>query len=122
MPTHVRLILVPGDRDGLRRALTKGHRTHAGMVHARQRRTGHFWQGQFGAVAMDEACAVLGTQYSIQFWEHNTSPFAMAPPPKREFLGLSRISRREHSSCVACVQQVDATEVQGLREEHTISH
>ncbi len=66
MPVHVHLILVPGDRDGLRRALANVHGTHAGMVHARQRRTGHFWQGRFGAVAMDEAhpvaawrCAVL---------------------------------------------------------------
>jgi putative transposase len=24
------------------------------LVHARQRRTGHFWQGRYGAVAMDE--------------------------------------------------------------------
>ena len=50
MPNPVHLILVPGDRDGLRRALAKVHR-----VHARQGRTGHFWQGRFGAVAMDEA-------------------------------------------------------------------
>src|SRR5277367_2596106 len=55
MPNHVHLILVPSDRDGLRRALAAVNRRYAGIVHARRRRTGHFWQGRFGAVAMDEA-------------------------------------------------------------------
>lgn len=55
MPNHVHLILVPGDADGLRRALSAVHRRYAGHVHARMKRTGHFWQGRFGCVAMDEA-------------------------------------------------------------------
>jgi putative transposase len=55
MPNHVHLILNPADADGLRRALAPVHRRYAGHVHARERRTGHFWQGRFGAVAMDEA-------------------------------------------------------------------
>jgi putative transposase len=54
MPNHVHLILVPSDRDGLRRALAAVHRRYAGIIHARRKRTGHFWQGRFGAVAMDE--------------------------------------------------------------------
>lgn len=54
MPNHVHLILVPKDEDGLRRALAPVHRRYAGHVHARERRTGHFWQGRFGCVAMDE--------------------------------------------------------------------
>lgn len=55
MPNHVHLILVPADADGLRRALAAVHRRYAGHVHARLQRSGHFWQGRFGAVAMDEA-------------------------------------------------------------------
>jgi len=55
MPNHVHLILTPGDPDGLRRALSAVHRRYAGHVHARLKRTGHFWQGRFGCVAMDEA-------------------------------------------------------------------
>jgi len=55
MPNHVHLILVPGDQDGLRRALAAVHRRYAGHVHARLKRTGHFWQGRFGCAAMDEA-------------------------------------------------------------------
>src|ERR1700737_1858703 len=54
MPNHVHLILTPSDGDGLRRALARVHRRHAGIVNARRGRTGHFWQGRFGAVAMDE--------------------------------------------------------------------
>ena len=54
MPNHVHLILVPRDADGLRRALAPVHRRYAGHIHERERRTGHFWQGRFGAVAMDE--------------------------------------------------------------------
>ena len=55
MPNHVHLILVPADADGIRRALAPVHRRYAGHVHARMKRTGHFWQGRFGCVAMDEA-------------------------------------------------------------------
>jgi putative transposase len=61
MPNHVHLALVPSDADRLRRALAPAHRRYAGHIHERERRTGHFWQGRFGAVAMDEAhfCAAL---------------------------------------------------------------
>ncbi len=55
MPNHVHLILVPHDADALRRALAPVHRRYAGHVHARLKRTGHFWQGRFGCIAMDEA-------------------------------------------------------------------
>ncbi len=54
MPNHVHLILVPDDDDGLRRALAPTHRRYAGHIHAREKRSGHFWQGRFGCVAMDD--------------------------------------------------------------------
>jgi len=63
MPNHVHLILVPGDRDGLRRALSVVHRRYAGHLHARLKRTGHFWQGRFGCVAMDEAHLQAALRY-----------------------------------------------------------
>ena len=44
MPNHVHLILAPSDSDGLRRALAQVHRRYAGHIHARLKRTGHFWQ------------------------------------------------------------------------------
>ncbi|CCQ73109.1 transposase [Magnetospira sp. QH-2] len=63
MPNHVHLILTPSDEDGLRRALSKVHRRFAGHVHARENRSGHFWQGRFGCVAMDEAHLVASIAY-----------------------------------------------------------
>lgn len=63
MPNHVHLVLVPSDADGLRRALAAVHRRCAGVVHARRKRTGHFWQGRFGAVVMDEAHLAAALRY-----------------------------------------------------------
>jgi putative transposase len=63
MPNHVHLILTPTDVDGLRRALAPVHRRYAGHVHARLRRTGHFWQGRFGCVAMDEDHLAAALRY-----------------------------------------------------------
>jgi putative transposase len=63
MPNHVHLILVPSNADGLRAALARVHRRYAGIVQARRKRTGHFWQGRFGAVAMDEAHLVAARRY-----------------------------------------------------------
>jgi putative transposase len=63
MPNHVHLILVPSEGDGLRRALAAVHRRYAGIIHARRQRTGHFWQGRFGAVAMDEAHLAAALRY-----------------------------------------------------------
>jgi putative transposase len=63
MPNHVHLILVPADDDGLRRALAPVHQRYAGFIHARRKRTGHFWQGRFGAVAMDEDHLAAALRY-----------------------------------------------------------
>lgn len=63
MPNHVHLVLVPSDADGLRRALAAVHRRYAGVVHARRKRTGHFWQGRFGAAVMDEAHLAAALRY-----------------------------------------------------------
>jgi putative transposase len=63
MPNHVHLILVPTDPDGLRRALARVHRRYAGVIQARRKRSGHFWQGRFGAVAMDEEHLATALRY-----------------------------------------------------------
>jgi putative transposase len=55
MPNHVHLILTPSDEVGLSAAMARVHRRYASHIHAREKRTGHFWQGRFGCVAMDEA-------------------------------------------------------------------
>ena len=63
MPNHVHLVLVPQDEDGLRRCLSAVHRRYAGHIHARLKRTGHFWQGRFGCAAMDEAHLGAAVRY-----------------------------------------------------------
>ena len=63
MPNHVHLILTPRDADGIRRALSKVHRSYAGRVHARLQKTGHFWQGRFGCVPMDETHLAAALRY-----------------------------------------------------------
>jgi putative transposase len=63
MPNHVHLVLVPSDPDGLRRALAAVHRRYAGIIHARRKRTGHFWQGRFGAAVMDEEHLAAAVPY-----------------------------------------------------------
>jgi putative transposase len=66
MPNHVHLILVPADADGIRRTLASVHRKYAGVVHARLGRTGHFWQGRFGAVTLDEAHLAAAVRYVVR--------------------------------------------------------
>ena len=51
------------DPDGLRRALARVHRSYAGAIQARRKRSGHFWQGRFGGVAMDEAYLAAALRY-----------------------------------------------------------
>ena len=65
MPNQVHLILVPGDEDAVRRALAPLHRRYAGHIHARRRRTGHFWQGRFGCAAMDEQHCAAAIRYVL---------------------------------------------------------
>ena len=39
------------------------HRAYAGIIQARRKRSGHFWQGRFGAVAMDEDYLAAALRY-----------------------------------------------------------
>jgi len=55
MPNHVHFIMVPSDEDGLRATFAQAHRRYTGHVHAREKWTGHLWQGRFASTAMDEA-------------------------------------------------------------------
>ena len=63
MPNHVHLIAVPQDQDGLSRAMRYVHRHYTGYITARQRWTGHLWQGRFSSVAMDEPHFVSALRY-----------------------------------------------------------
>ncbi|MGE0612946.1 MAG: transposase [Hyphomicrobiales bacterium] len=63
MPNHVHLILVPGSEDGLRATLAHAHRRYAAHINARNKWTGHLWQGRFGSTAMDEAHLACAVRY-----------------------------------------------------------
>ena len=54
LPNHVHLILTPATPEGLGRALGRGHRRYSTFVNARNRVTGHLFQGRFSSVVMDE--------------------------------------------------------------------
>ncbi len=54
MPNHVHLLLVPTTVDGLRRCLGVVHHAYARALNARRGVRGHFWQGRYGSVPMDE--------------------------------------------------------------------
>jgi len=63
MPNHVHMIVVPADADGLRRTFAEAHRRYTAHINARNRWTGHLWQGRFSAVAMDEAHLAHAMRY-----------------------------------------------------------
>ena len=63
MPNHVHLIVVPADEHGLRRTVADAHRRYTGFINARERWTGHLWQGRYGAVAMDDAHLIHAARY-----------------------------------------------------------
>lgn len=63
MPNHVHLIVVPSHEDGLRMTFADAHRRYTGFVNARQRWTGHLWQGRYGAVPMDDTHLMAAARY-----------------------------------------------------------
>lgn len=63
MPNHSHTIIVPSDEDGLRKTFADAHRRYTGYINARQRKTGHLWQGRYGSVVMDEAHLYEAVRY-----------------------------------------------------------
>ncbi len=65
MPNHIHAILVPSDADGLRAALSATHRRYAGLINARRKKKGHFWQGRYGCAVMDEDHLAAAFRYIL---------------------------------------------------------
>jgi len=55
MPNHVHFLMIPSREDGLRQTFAEAHRRYTARIHARNRWTGHLWQGRFSSTAMDAA-------------------------------------------------------------------
>ena len=79
MPNHIHAILVPKTEDGLRAALAPVHRRYAGLINARRRKTGHFWQGRYGAAVMDESHLMAAFHYIL----HNPVEADLATSPEK---------------------------------------
>jgi putative transposase len=78
-PNHVHLVLALEGEEGLRHALARVHRSYAGMVYARHRGGGHFWQGRFGASS--------GRRLPLC----DAEPGASSPGPPRGRLAVSSV-------------------------------
>jgi putative transposase len=63
MPSHVHLILVPSDPDGLRAALGETHRRYSRQVSAREGQAGYLWRGRFASFPMDEPHLLAAARY-----------------------------------------------------------
>ena len=63
MPNHVHMIVVPSHEDGLRQSLANAHRRYAARINARNKWSGHLWQGRYGSVVMDEPHLVNAIAY-----------------------------------------------------------
>ena len=45
MPNHVHFLMIPSSEDGRRATFAEAHRRYTARIHARERWTGHLWQG-----------------------------------------------------------------------------
>jgi putative transposase len=63
MPNHVHFVMVPSDEDGLRATFAEAHRRYTARIHARERWSGHLWQGRFSSTAMDGQHLVEAVRY-----------------------------------------------------------
>ncbi len=63
MPNHVHLILVPGDTDGLRAALSDTHRRYSRGANFREGWRGYLWQGRFASTPMDDGHLMVAARY-----------------------------------------------------------
>jgi putative transposase len=63
MRNHVHLIVTPADEERLQATFAEAHRRYTGAINARHRRTGHLFEGRFGAVVMDEPHLLAAARY-----------------------------------------------------------
>ena len=63
MPNHSHFIMTPSDEDGLRATFAEAHRRYTARIHAREKWTGHLWQGRFSSTCMDERHLMAAARY-----------------------------------------------------------
>ncbi len=63
MPSHLHLILVPGEPDGLRAALGETHRRYTRWINEREGWSGHLWRERFHSFPLDEAHLAIAVRH-----------------------------------------------------------
>jgi REP element-mobilizing transposase RayT len=71
MPNHVHLLIVPSDADGLRQSVANAHRRYAGRLNARNKWTGHIWQGRYGRVVKAQRRGRKPDRWRFGDWRGN---------------------------------------------------
>ena len=63
MDTHVHLIAVPHQPQGLAKALAETHKRYTRMINFRYKWRGYLWQGRFSSYLMDESYLLAAVRY-----------------------------------------------------------
>jgi REP-associated tyrosine transposase len=63
MPNHVHLILVPSEKDGLRKTLGEAHRIYSREINKREEWQGHLWQERFYSYPMSDDHLLNAVKY-----------------------------------------------------------
>jgi REP-associated tyrosine transposase len=78
MPNHVHLVMVPSDKDGLRRAISITHWRYTRYINARHNWRGHLWQERFYSSAMDE----VHLHRTVRYVEQNPVTASLCDSPE----------------------------------------
>ena len=63
LTNHVRLIVMPGRKSNLGKAICEMHRLYTWMINFREHWKGYLWQGRFASYPLDESWLVKAAAY-----------------------------------------------------------
>ena len=63
MPNHAHLMPVPSSVGGLAAAIGETHRRYTSIINARERWTGHLWQGRFASYPLEDTHVLNAVRY-----------------------------------------------------------
>ncbi len=63
MTNHVHLIVIPGKKSNLSRAIAETHRRYTRMINFRENWRGYLWQGRFSSFPMDKKYLLKAAAY-----------------------------------------------------------
>ena len=131
MPNHVHIIAVPRTGDGLRALVAEVHRRYAARINARNKWTGHLWQGRFSSVAMDDrhACEAIryvslnpvraGLVARAEDWPWSSTRTLLSGR-KDGLVDVKAVLKRTGDFAAFLAQEPDAESIDALRHSETI--